>query len=357
MAEKTQSRKKTLAGFWLRLVCFTLISCCVLAYGSYVLTPKEEYGICPMTNLYMQPRDTVDVLVTGSSVAYSGCNTNVLWRAFGIASYNLCGAEQPFWETYYLLREALTLQRPKLIVLDAKAATYPKNYSTRARTIQHTFGILHPLRRAEAIFGCQEDPRTALSFVLAYPQVHNRYTKLAGEDFIWPPSNQQRGSTWKGYIETDQVEPHVRAFGYVSYQQKLADRAEEYVRKIFELAQAEDIPIVVTAFPSPNYDSDAAYYASLWQLAEEYGVPYINYNETFYNIGLDYSVDFADWEHLNVRGSIKMSFRLGDDLRKYYQMPDHRGDPAYASYDACAEQWLAKLYKFLTAPEQGIYNL
>ena len=93
------------------------------------------------------------------------------------------------------------------------------------------------------------------------------------------------------------------------------------------------------------------------QLAEEYGVPYINYNETFYNIGLDYSVDFADWEHLNVRGSIKMSFRLGDDLRKYYQMPDHRGDPAYASYDACAEQWLAKLYKFLTAPEQGIYNL
>ena len=357
MSEETKSTKKSVAWFWLRLVCFALILCALLAYGSYVLTPKQEYGICPMTNLYMQPADTVDVLVVGTSLAYSGCNTNVLWRAFGIASYNLGGAEQPFWETYYLLREALTLQRPRLILLDAKAACYTKDYSTRPRTVQHTFGILNPIHRIDAIFGCQEKARTAMEFVLAYPQVHYRYTEISREDFSWPPTNQGRGPSWKGFIETDLVEPHTRPYGYVSKPKSLGRRSEEYVRKILELAQAEDIPIVVVAFPNPDYDNDAAYLDALWRIAEEYSVPYVNYNDMSIDVGLDYYTDFADWQHLNVRGSIKMSYRLGKDMVDYYQIPDHRGDPAYESYDVCAEIWLSKLYNFFTAPQQGLYKL
>ena len=350
MAGEAISGKKELAGFSVRLVCFSLLLCAVMVYGVYVLTPKEDYGICPMTNLYVQPRDTVDMLVIGTSLAYSGCNTNVLWRDFGIAGYALGGAEQPFWETYYLLREAMTLQRLRLIVLDAKAACYVKDYSSRARTIQHTFGILNPFRRIEAIFGCQEDPREALDFVLAYPQVHNRYANVTREDFSWPPSNQGRGTAWKGYIETDMVEPHLRPGGPASVLKSLGHRSEEYVRKIFELARAEGIPVIAVAFPSPDYGSDAAYFASLWAVAEEYGVPYIDYNDPDRNVGLDYAMDFADWQHLNVRGSIKMARRLGKDLRALFDLPDRRGDPAYESYNVCADTWYGKLNSFFSAP-------
>ncbi len=357
MSEETKNRKSGLAGFWIRLVCFVLIAGAVLVYGSYVLTPKQEYGVCPMTNLYMQPPNTVDVLVIGTSLAYSGCNTNVLWHDFGIASYNLCGAEQPFWETYYLLREALTMQRPKLIVLDAKAASYTKNYSTRARTIQHTFGILNPFHRIEAIFACQEKPQAAMDFVLAYPQIHKRYAELTWEDFVWPPSNQGRGPSWKGFIETDLMEPHVQAYGSSTATKSLKSRAEEYVRKIFELAQAEEIPIVVVAFPNPDYANDAMYYNSLFRIADQCGVQYMNYNDPYLDIGLDYTTDFADWQHLNVRGGIIMGNRLGKDLRAYFDIPDHRGDPAYESYDVCLDIWKEKLYNFVSSPRKGEFNL
>ncbi len=350
MPEKTESRKRALAGFAIRLVCFTLILSAVLVYGSYVLTPKQEYGICPMTNLYMQPAGTVDVLVVGTSLAYAGINTNVLWREYGMATYDLCGAEQPFWETYYLLREALTLQHPKLIILETKAACYNKNYSSRARTIQHTFGILNPIHRIEAIYGCQEDPREALGFVLAYPQIHNRYSEVSWEDFSWPPTNQGRGSSWKGFIEDDLVDPHVRPFGYVTVPQVLSRRSQEYVRKMIALAKSEDIPILLAVFPNPHYDTDAAFLDSLWTIANENKVPYVDYNDQFFHI-VDYATDFADWEHLNVRGSIKMSLRLGKDINDYYHLPDHRGDPAYASYDVCADIWYKKLDSFISAPQ------
>lgn len=85
----------------------------LLAYAAYVLTPKYDYGICSMLNLYRQPENSVDVLAVGTSLFYAGINTNVLWDEYGIAAYNLCSAEQPFWVSYYTIREALKTQRPR----------------------------------------------------------------------------------------------------------------------------------------------------------------------------------------------------------------------------------------------------
>lgn len=53
-------RTKMLLGFWLRMIIFALILCVTLCYTVYVLTPKQDYGICPIINLYHQEEDTVD---------------------------------------------------------------------------------------------------------------------------------------------------------------------------------------------------------------------------------------------------------------------------------------------------------
>ena len=120
---------------------FVRIAVLVLTYATYVLTPKNEYGICSMVNYYQQPKDSIDVLVIGTSMGYAGINTNVLWEEFGIASYILCSAEQPFWISYYTLQEALKTQHPKVILLDAKPAMYNLDYSKRGRTILSTFSF------------------------------------------------------------------------------------------------------------------------------------------------------------------------------------------------------------------------
>ncbi len=362
MEKKTESRKRTLAWFAVRVVCFALVTVSILIYGVYVLTPKYDYGICPMLNVYNQPEDGFDVLVVGSSLAYSGCNTNVLWRKYGIACYNLCGAELPYWSTYYELKELLQYHTPKLILLDAKAATYTADYSKPARTILSTYGILNLENRIGAIFSCQETSQRATGFVLAYPEIHTNYVKLTANDFIFPPDNNGRGESWKGFIETDKLDPHeVPTISDPKAKKTMRPRAEEYVRKIFEMVKEAGIPLCVVSFPNPDYANDLPYYNYLWAIADEYGIPYIDYNDSYWNIGLDYSADFADWQHLNVRGGIKMSLELGNDLMKFwgekYGIVDHRGDPAYASYDTCAEIWIEKMYDFVTSPKVGEYDL
>ena len=349
---KVKSRRRVLAGFAVRLVCFTVLLTAILIYGAYVLTPKHEYGICPMMNLYRQPRNSVDVLTIGSSLAYTGVNTNVLWQEYGLACYNLCAAEQPFWFTYYQLREALRYQRPQLILMDAKAAVYTRDYSMRGRTILSSFGIMNPDNRVGAIVASQKNLQKAMGFIWAYPEVHNNYKDVTWQDFVFPPDNQGRGVHWKGYIETDQVESHDAP--YVSRgagKAKINARQAEYARKIIELAQAEGIPLLVIAFPNPDYGNDVLHYNALWSIAEEYGVDAVDYNDYKLNLDLDYFSDFADWQHLNVKGSMKFSVRLGRDLKAAYDLPDRRADPAYASYQQAAQEWYDRLYTFTTAPQ------
>ncbi len=356
--EKRAEKQASLRRFAVRIICFTVLTGSIILYGLYVLTPKNEYGICPMINLYSQPKDSVDVLVIGSSLAYAGCNTNVLWRAYGIASYNLCGAEEPFWSTYYELKEGLRYQRPKLILLDAKAASYTVDYSKRGRVIQATYGILHPDYRIGGICAAVESSQDALGFVLGYPQVHYNYRDLTPEHFAFPPTNEGRGSSWKGFIEIDLTEQHSEYdIALTTQKKKMKPRAEEYVRKIFDLVQEENIPLAVVAFPNPDYGHDHPYYMSLFEIADEYGIQCLNYNSMYGTIGLDFSKDFADWQHLNVGGGIKMSLKLGYDLVHDFGIPDRRGDPVYDSYEECAEIWFAKMYDFKTSPAEGAYSM
>ena len=340
------TRKKRLR-FFVRAPLFLLIACLALMYTLYVLTPKHDYGICSMVNLYRQKENTVDVLAIGTSMVYAGINTNVLWEEYGIAGYNLCSAEQPFWVSYYTLQEALKTQTPKLILLDAKPAVYTRDYSRRGRTILSTFGIRGLENRVGAILACVEKPSDAVSYILGLPEVHNNYARLADSDFLLPPDNGGRGASWKGYIEADAVEQHQKpSLVWNSVKRNMNEREEEYARKIFELVTEKGIPLLLIGMPNPDYANDHMYYNALWAVAAEYGIEGVNYNQPDMRFGLRYSSDFADWQHLNVKGSVTFSRQLGADLKALFDLPDHRGEEAYASYDACAREWYGKYTEF-----------
>lgn len=336
------SRGAAIARFWLRLVCFLLLLAVVLGYIAYVLTPKYDYGICSMTNLYRQDEDTVDVLVLGTSVAYAGVNTNVLWEEHGIAAYDLCGAEQPFWISYFYLEEALKTQSPRLILVDAKAAIYQQDHTNPGRTILSTYGIRDPLTRLRAIAACvpMED---VPGYALAFPQLHSFYPNVTAESFTLPPDNGGRGADWKGYIESTDVERHQRpSLVRTDTQKPLHPRQKEYFEKMLDLAAERDIPVLVAALPTPDYAFDHMYYNALQAVAEEHGALWVDYNDPDRRYGLLYASDFADWQHLNVKGSVTLSRQLGKDLDAWFDLPDRRGDAAYESYQRCADAWFGQ---------------
>lgn len=237
------------------------------------------------------------------------------------------------------MEQALTTQHPKILLLDAKAATYPDDTTRRGRTILSTSGILNPIRRANAIAAGGQQP---LDFLLGYPQVHENWKSLTAENFAFPGWTGGRSVDWKGFIECDKMEHHTKpTFFWTETGKKINGREAEYFERICDLCEAQGIQIILISYPSPDYENDHMYICTLRKMAEERGIPLLNFNNPKGRFGIRYSSDFADWQHLNVKGSIKLSLRIGEYLEENYDLTDHRGDPQYDSWQRCLEEWQA----------------
>lgn len=311
------------------IIATAVVIVCVL---SKILVLKSEDGINQFDALYKQPENSIDVFFVGSSKVYCDIATGVLWEKYGIASFDLGGAEAPAWVSYYQLKEALRRQRPKVICYEVSVpAMYPDilNQSTEWAT-DNTYGMKWNSNRTEQLRAnseTEEDYRTRLN---PFNIMHGRYNDLQENDF----TNVRNTARYKGFDPREKiVEMETPDISGVTTAAPCSEKAEEYARKIIELAKQEDIPILFFASPCEARESEQEIINYLWQIAQSEGVPYIDFNTRYEEIGMDYSKDMSVGNHLSYTGNYKFSSYFGQILKDEYDIPDRRGDGRYASWD------------------------
>ena len=304
------------------------ISCCL----ANVLRFKYADGILPMENFYKEKPGSMDVICLGSSHTFCNISTKTLWEEFGIASYDLAGSVQPFWNSYYFLKEALLSQKPKLVILDVYRAMEDREYIDHSRIIKNTFGISSFNNRVFAIW--KSAPKSQrIHYWLEYPTYHRRYMEISKGDFDRNSNNLLVYSKGFGLItRTNAYEsPRIESSPSSS---PLSKKTEEYLLKIIELCREHSIPLLLCVTPyAGDTMSDEAFYATVQEIAQENGVSYINFNHHYKQMALDFSSDAADPAHLNYKGSAKFSRYLGQYIKRHYDLSDHRGEEGWDSYE------------------------
>lgn len=320
-------------------LCRALISIAAFAlvyYGcSRILLLKSEDGIEQMQAYYLQKENTVDVLLLGSSHIYCDVNTGVLWDEYGISAFDLGGAEQPFWNSYYFLKEALKTQKPKVIVLDI---TIPgirsEEYQPRVWSVTKLFGIHFNRNRIDATR--ISVPSSSFETLLnPMNEMHTRYSDLDKDDFI----DSNRSVNYKGFDLRDGIVPYETPdMSGVTELTPMTEKEELYYRKIIELTREEKIPLLLVSVPFLVYEEAQKIYNYEFKIAKEEGVPYIDYNKGnhYAEMDLDFKTDMADEFHLNITGNEKFSKYLGAQLKETYDLTDHRGDEKYDSWEVNA---------------------
>ena len=107
-----------------------------------ILILKSQDGINQLQALYRQPDNSIDVFFVGSSKVYCDIATGVLWDNYGMASFDLGGAEAPSWVSYYHLKEAFKTQKPKVICYEVSvAAMYDMLYQSNYWAPDNNYGM------------------------------------------------------------------------------------------------------------------------------------------------------------------------------------------------------------------------
>lgn len=316
---------------WIR-IGFVLLFLVTIYLAASILSIKSYHGVNQKEGLYWQPKDSIDVVMMGTSHVHCNINTALLWERYGIAAYDYSGAEQPLWMTYYYLKEFYKYQTPGAVIVDMYAPARFKEDYQYDWMAENVYGMRFSLNKLQMLSASVE-PERLHEYFPSFAVYHNRYDDLETDDFenfFW---DEKEKEAFKGYTpywdRTPQTRPDISEDGSGG----LTEKSEEYLRKIIALTKEKGSDLVLIVAPYIITAEDKQTYNRIVEIAAEEGITFINYNEYYDEIGLDFNEDFYDESHLNYWGSCKFTDYLGIFLTYNDRIPDRRGRKGYESWD------------------------
>lgn len=300
-----------------------------------LLSIKSAHGIQQARDMYIQPRNSIDVVFMGSSHIHCDVNTAMLWKDFGIAAYDYSAAEQPLWITYYYIKEICKYQNPKLIVLDLYSPARFKDDYQYKWLRDNLLGVRFSWNKLKMLYASCE-PEHYFEYFPNFVTYHHRYPTL--EDIKYFFKSDYERASFKGYtpyyIKTPQTEPALvedKSGG-------ITIKSEQYLQKIIEYTQKNDIELYLIVSPYITTSEDELVYNRVKEIAASYGLEFNSTNYSYDEMGLDFDTDFNDESHLNYSGSCKYTEYLGAEIKKNYDIPDRRGLEKWESWDRHVEE-------------------
>lgn len=277
----------------------------------------------------------IDVYFLGTSHVIDGVYPMELWRDYGIVSYNLGNSAETMEATYWTLRLALQKNKPKVAVVDVGYVDRAQSISANL-PLSHTYLDSVPLsvEKLRAIWSLfPEGSRAEFVFPLAVH--HTRWEEfLDGVQKTTDCVPCMRGAE----LHTDRIA--AESFQRTLERDETDTPGKQALRRIIELCRDEGIEVELIGLPYPAEAERQQMMNSVQSIADEYGV---QYHSLFDVEGLvDFYTDFCDGiSHLNPDGAVKVTGWLGEMLSESYDLPDRRGDPAYAHWNEALAEYEA----------------
>ena len=316
---------------------FFLIFAGLFFFLNQILFEKQHFGTAK--NIPWEERDRVDVMFVGPSHIFYGINPMVLWERSGIAAYNLTTHQQPLWGSRILLDYALSLQKPKLVVLDVIMATNfgrPVIGTDQGTNMTHL--ALDPvplsLQKIRNVLECDDiSEKGEILFPIILTHTRLQQGLLSYRDFRFALSPQAH--LMKGYNYTMNTLPYDRPQPEAVAGQSfpLPEGTEPGLRDFIEYCKEKGLPLLLIKTPIVDNAEMYQQINRIGEIAAEYDVPFLDLNQHFEELEMDFQKDFADRGHLNALGAGKVSAYLADYLNENYDLPDRRGVSGYESWE------------------------
>lgn len=308
-------------------LCFVFLTLFLL---QGLLMPKyvEEIHEGHLIEEYYDEVKNHDVIFIGDCEVFSNISPVTLWEDYGISSYIRGSAQQLTWHSYYLLKETLTYEKPKVVVFNVLALKYnePQKEAYNRLTLD---GMKLSKVKIEAIKASMMEDENFISYLFPILRYHARWNELTSEDFKYLFENSK--VSHNGYLMRADVKPVTS----LPKERKLADyqfgeNSYDYLDRMTKLCKDNGIELILIKSPSVYPYWYEEWDEQMVEYAKENDLTYINFLNVTEEMGIDYSTDTYDGGlHLNLSGAEKFANYFGKILSETYALPDHRDEPEY----------------------------
>ncbi len=217
-----------------------------------------------------------------------------MWGESGFASRVIASHGQRLPYSYTLLREALDTSSPRVVVIETNS-------------VYSSFSTLDPSLRF-------------LQDHVPIFEYHDRWKRILTHDLA----------------KSDNSRAYLRGFVV-----NTGGATQEYLRLMVDYCRAHGATPVLVSTPSTvNWSTPR--HNGIARLSRRMRVDYIDLNRGRHKVDIDWRWDTRDrGDHLNLSGATKVSRELSALLSRRYGLPDHRGDPTYATWEEDLDRYRA----------------
>ncbi len=298
-----------------------------------------------MIGEYYDEAKNHEVIFLGDCEVYANISPMVLYEEAGITSYVRGTSQQLIWQSYYLLKETLKYEIPKVVVFNVNSLRYDKPVSEAYNRLTLD-KMKWSKEKIDAIQASMTPEENFLSYVFPILRYHSRITELTAED--WQYFTSKRQITYNGFL----INKKVKAVTTFPSKRKLAksefsDNVYHYLDLIRELCAENNITLVLMKAPSLYPYWYQEYEENVLNYAQKYHLDYYNFQKVSTEIGLDYNTDTYDGGlHLNLNGATKLSKYMANILKTNYDLQDLRLDTKIkAIYDEKLNKYKEEINK------------
>lgn len=309
-----------------KIIIFLSICVLLLNVLSPLFVPKnnnDQSGIKyeNARGFYGERANSIDILAIGNSDLYSAMNPLQLWKDHGLTSY-VCGEpQQSLCTAYYLLKEVLTCQKPKLVILEVDELFTKKESDDIDEAINN-----------------------ALKYAFPLFEYHSRWKDIDMDELKNTDKDYNSRMESKGYLYHNNTESNPEGFKYMGKKRKseLTKTTKLYLQKFIDLARSQGADVLFVWYPSATTASTSRH-MTVQKLAKQYDVPFIDFNMNQYDTDFNWKTDTRDGgNHLNYFGATKMTKYMGQYIKENYQLNDYRSHPDYIQWNKDYDAFMKK---------------
>lgn len=368
----------------IKVIVFMLIFCISFEYSfgvrGVMKMGTDVTNVSYYNTFYDLPKNCIDGIVLGNSVAHRGWCDVTAWNESGMAVYSLASESQPVPLMKYIIKEARKTQDIKFVVIDihgmrSNVFYFPSETfirrvtdimpmsANRVDTVNAAYDYFNKIAKSKENVLKKRKIKTADlekdALLFPFMKYHARWQDLTRDDFI--DCTSQVMSTYTGWHMCEISKMDIAAaeaekpnkFGYTDEAGGLTEYQIESFTDLLDYLKKEDIPAVFVSFPTKATKAEQMQLNQTIDIInnfdyDKFSVVNMNTKDVYYQedtglnaeLKIDWKNDFYGKDHVNSYGSEKTTKYLMNHILERFDIKDKRGEKAYKTWDKAYDNYV-----------------
>lgn len=319
---------------WIRIIAFCAVSIFVIMAASKILCVANEKDAVGVYGFFLEPEDSIDVVMIGASSMYSYFYSPLAYEEQGFTSYSLATSTMTAPLYKYAAELAIEAQHPQLLVFETWSFCYDVQVDeTSFRKFLDALPDSDIKRKAiEEIV--PEDLKS--SFTYPFQKYHSSWNRIGEclsvlQDKL--DMNEKGYSITKNFATT----PNCLEYRKQTGKYHISDEGFKYLEILLDYLKEADIEnVLFVRYPEMIDYEGTDSYAKMVEMIRAAGFDFVNLNSASEDIGIDKNHDFYNSTHLNIFGAEKFTVFFADYIMKRYNLNTEHTADVTAEWEDCA---------------------